>query len=205
MPLPPTVELVCSFSTVETKPLSPFVWVLLKALETFPPGSRPEFDQLAEKLAFKDTHYLNDAWRDVIMFKLCECGEGQKTEPNDNFFFVRRPGPEPIDFEYARITESGLAALNDGFIRNGQPRKRTGEALYFTLRDGSPITHWKAHYEPKETGRLNPPNWADRITEKTIKEALKFQRESEDEHIHENEQIFNLEIHWEESRRVKLD
>ena len=80
MPLPLTVELICSFSTVKTKPLSPFVWVLLKTLNTFPEGNRPEFGQLAEKLAFEDAHYLNEAWSEATDFKLCERGEEQKDE-----------------------------------------------------------------------------------------------------------------------------
>lgn len=202
MPLPSTVELVCSFSTIKTEPLSPFVWLLLKALNTFPAGERPEFDQLAEKLAFRDSNYLSEAWSDTTKYRLCERGDGQPEEPSPRALLFER---ERIDFNYAKISDSGVAALNDGFIQKEPPRVRKGEVLYFALRDGSPITDWKDHYESKEIGSLHRPNWADKITEKTIKETLKFQRESNDEHIQPDEQIFDLVIHWEECRRVKLD
>jgi hypothetical protein len=205
MPLPPTVELVCSFTTVKTAPLSPFVWALLKTLKTFPEGSRPEFNELAEKLAFKDTQYLNDAWTEVTKFKLCERGEGQKDEPIDNRSYLRSFTAEKVDYDYAKITEAGLAAINGGAIQIEAPRKRSGEALYFTLRDGSPITVWKSHYEPKGIGKLDRPKWAEAITENLIIKALGFQRESGDEHIQPDEQLLDLEIHWDESRRVKLD
>lgn len=202
MPLPSTVELVCSFSTVKTEPLSPFVWLLLKTIRTFPEGSRPDFEQLAEKMAFKDHEYLHQAWADVTSFNLCRQSAEQAAavlEHSDVFHRKR------IDFQTAVITQSGTRALEDGFIALNQPRERKGEALYFTLRDGSPITKWKAHYESKEIGSLHRPAWADEITERTISNTLKFQRESEDEHIQPDEQIFDLIIHWEERRRVKLD
>ena len=202
MPLPPTVELICSFSTVATSPLSPFEWLVLKTLNTFPEGNRPEFAELADKMAFKDPHYLNEAWHNVEKSKLCKRGEGQKAATNTRSLLFET---ESIDFNYATIIESGTAALSDGFIRRTPARARTGEALYFSLRDGSPIKGWKAHYEPKEISTLHRPDWADKISEKTIEETLKSQCESQDDHIQPDEHIFDPVIHWEECRRVKLD
>jgi len=205
MPLPSTVELVCSFTTVKTAPLSPFVWALLKTLKTFPEGSRPEFNKLAGKLAFEDEHYLNEAWTEATKFKLCERGEGQTTVPTDDHTYFRSLRAEQVDFNHAKITEAGAAALNNGFIQIEAPRKRSGEALYFTLRDGSPITDWKAHYESKEIGKLDRPKWAGSIADKLVIKALECQRDSADERIEPDEQLLDLRIHWNESRRVKLD
>ena len=202
MPLPPTVELVCSFSTVETVPLSPFVWLLLKTLKAFPEGSRPKFEELAEKMAFKDTHYLSEAWSDATKYRLCGRGDGQPEEPSSRSLLSQR---ERVDFNFAKINQSGNAALNDGFIRKGSPRERKGEALYFSLRDGSPITDWKDHYESKEIGSLARPQWAEEISDKCISKALHFQRIDDTDHIQPTEQIFDLTIDWEECRRVKLD
>lgn len=202
MPLPPTAEIICSFSTIKTEPLSPFVWLLLKTLNSFEDGERPNFQTLSEKLAFKDPRYLELAWDEMIRLKLCERGAGQ-AEPRS--LTERLMFGDSIDYESARITQAGRIALEDGFIRTSDARKRRGEALYFIIRDGSPVTNWKSEYESKEVGPLHRPEWANKLTEATIARALKEQRESLDDHIEPDEQIFDLEIHWKESRRVKLD
>jgi hypothetical protein len=105
--------------------------------------------------------------------------------------------------EIQQIT--GERALADGFIRKGNQRDRKGEALYFALRDKSPITDWKAHYEPKDQGPLKDRKWANGIKEDKITAALFHQRESADDHIQPDEKIFDLQIHWEECRMVKLN
>jgi len=194
MPLPPTAELICSFTTIKTEPLSPFVWLLLKTLNNFGDGDRPDFEILADKLAFKDARYLQQAWNEMIGLKLCE-NEKAREEP--------RSGDS--DYKSARLTQAGKKALEDGFVRIGEPRRREGEALYFIIRDGSPVGNWKASYESKDRGPLDRPKWANKVTEACIAKALKEQRESGDEHIEPDEQIYDLEIHWEDSREVKLD
>lgn len=202
MPLPPTAEIICSFSTLKTEPLSPFVWLLLNVLSRFREEERPDFQSLSRKLAFEDPRYLELAWGELSQFKLCESGNSQA---GPRSLTQRLMFGDSIDYESARLTQAGRTALEDGFIRTGEARRRKGEALYFIIRDGSPVTRWSSEYASKEVGPLHRPEWANKLTEATIAKALKEQRVSPDEHIEPDEQVFDLEIHWEESRRVKLD
>lgn len=203
MPLPPTVELVCSFSTIKTEPLSPFVWLLMKTLSEFSPGCRPEFQALAEKMAFNDAQYLNLAWEEAKQFKLCVSGKPE-VKPAIRYTAYDRLRGDAIDFETAKLTEHGVMALRDGFIRTGEVRKRSEEAVYFLLRDGVHV-EWKSYFEPKYVGSLQRPKWAGEISVDKVAKALASQRESSDERIEPDEQIFDLTIDWDASRRVKLD
>lgn len=204
MPIPPTAELVCSFSTVKTKPMSPFSWLLLKTLQTFECGQRPSFEVLAQKLSFQDTEYLRQAWGELEQFRLCEQGEDSQQTQATSLFKQLTTG-NAIDYAHAKLTGRGEQALDDGFIRVGSVRERTDEVLYFIERDGSPLINWKSHYKPKQAGAFKYPTWARKVTSTSIAKALENQRESSNDHIDPEEEVFDLEIHWDECRRVKLD
>jgi hypothetical protein len=181
-PLPFAAEVLCSFKTVSTAPLSPFVWVLLKTLKTFPRGGRPDWEELATKLAVGEPSFFSAAWVELCDLNLV-----------NNAYF-----PE------ADLRESGEAALVDGFVRNEFPRQRHRERLYFRLNNGEPF-RWRHDLEPKNHARLFKPDWAAQVTEQVIRETLAEQRQSSDEHVQPDEKIYDLEIHWDESSKVKLD
>lgn len=181
-PMPFAAEVVCSFKTVHTAPLSPFVWALLKTLKVFRAGERPSWEELANKLAIGEASFLNDGW-----------AEARNNNLADDAYF-----------NGANVTVEGAQALEDGFIRIGETRCRNKEVVYFRLDDGEPIK-WKETFEAKNLSALLRPKWAAKLNECLIRDALEVQRESPDERIGAGEKIFDLEIHWEESSRVKLD
>lgn len=181
-PLPFAAEVLCSFKTVNTAPLSPFVWVLLKTIKTFPPGERPEWDELAAKLAVGESSFFSAAWGELRSLNLANHSH----------------------FREAGLTEAGEAVLLDGFISNEPPRLRQREKLYFRLNNGE-VFRWRHDLEPKNHQRLSRPCWADQVTEDLIRKTLAEQRQSRDEHVQPNERIHDLEVHWDESSRVKLD
>ncbi|WP_162027793.1 MULTISPECIES: hypothetical protein [unclassified Lentimonas] len=175
----------------------------MKTLKSFESPNRPDFKELAAKMAFKDTAFLTQAWSELEQFKLCESGEGETLSKERSIVQMLMRGTR-VDYEHAKLTGQGEEALRDGFIRVERERRRTAEVLYFIIRDGKPVA-WKNHFESKDLGSLEHPKWANKVNAATISKALKEQRESDDEHIEPDEQVFDLEIHWEESRKVKLD
>jgi hypothetical protein len=181
-PIPAAAEIVCSFKTVTTVPLSPFVWALLKALRTFASGARPSWDDFAAKLAVGEPSFFRAAWSELCDLQLAD---------HD-------------DFHAAELTDDGEVALESGFVRSGEPRSRLREKIYVRLNNGEPI-RWRHDFEAKNHSTLFRPAWADSVTEKLVRKALDEQRESSDEQIDVSEKIYDLEIHWELSSRVKLD
>ncbi len=181
-PMPFAAEVVCSFKTVHTAPLSPFVWALLKTLKVFRAGERPSWEELAIKLAVGEASFFSEGWAETR---------------NNNL-------ADDAYFNGANVTVEGDQALEDGFIRIGETRCRRKEVLYFRFNNGEPI-NWRKDFEAKNRSKLIPPNWANHLNEGLIRDALEVQRESPDERIGAGEKIFDLEIHWEESSRVKLD
>ncbi len=181
-PMPFAAEVICSFKTVRTAPLSPFVWALLKTLKVFKTGERPSWEELATKLAIGEASFFSEGWAEVR--------DSDLTDDDD--------------FAVAEITDEGDQALEDGFIRIGETRCRNKEVVYFRLDDGEPIK-WKETFKAKTLSALLRPKWADHLNDGIIRSALENQRESSDERIELDEKIFDLEIYWEESSRVKLD
>lgn len=181
-PMPFAAEVVCSFKTVRTAPLSPFVWALLKTLKVFEAGKRPGWEDLATKLAIGEASFFSEGWAELLANNLAVDAK----------------------FAVAEITSEGEQSLEDGFIRIGEPRCRTQEVVYFRLDNGEPI-NWKKDFEAKNHSKIIPPKWADKLNEDLIRKALEQQRESTDERIGIDEKMFDLEIHWTASSRVKLD
>ena len=181
-PVPAAAEIVCSFKTVSTAPLSPFVWALLKALKTFDTGTRPSWDELAANLAVGDPSFFSAAWSELCDLHLANLS----------------------DFNSAEITDEGQKALEHGFVQTGPPRSRLCEKLYVRLDNGEPF-RWRHDFQAKNHSPLRPPTWADTVTENLVRKALEEQRESSDERIVDGEKIYDLEIHWSQSFRVKLD
>jgi hypothetical protein len=181
-PMPPVAEVVCSFKTVHTAPLSPFVWALLKTLKVFKSGERPDWERLATKLAIGEASFLCDGWKELLSNNLADHS----------------------DFAVSEISDEGDQALKDGFIRIGEPRCRNNEVLYFRLNNGDPI-NWKKDFKAKNHSELFSPKWGNHLNEQLIRTTLEMQRESPQEHIQEDEKIFDLEIHWKDSSRVILD
>ena len=122
-PMPPVAEVVCSFKTVLTAPLSPFVWALLKTLKVFKAGERPDWERLATKLAIGEASFLRDGWKELLTNNLADHS----------------------DFALAELSSGGVQALKDEFIRIDEPRCRKNEVLYFRLNNGEPI-NWRADF-----------------------------------------------------------
>jgi hypothetical protein len=159
------------------------VWVLLKTLKTFPRGGRPDWEELATKLAVGEPSFFSAAWSELYEQQLADCQ----------------------DFDTAEITDEGKEALECGFVRFGLPRKRHQEKLYLRLDNGEPIS-WQHDFEAKDHSKLfRRPKWANDLNEELVRKALAEQRESTDERIDESDRIYDLKIHWDQSSRVKLD
>jgi hypothetical protein len=180
MDLAPVVQVHCTFRTIRYAPLSPFVWAVLKFVDTFYPRSRPELEVLAGKLSLPDESFLKQAWLEAESSQLISSKYLQS----------------------ATLTKSGKAALRLGFIEVGRYVPRD-EPIYFILGNGKPI-EWKTHYEAKEQGAVEKPKWADRLNEKVLRKALQLQMEAEELTVGPDQKILDAEYHWATAKLVNL-
>jgi hypothetical protein len=174
-------KIVCSFSTVPTAPLSPFVWGILKTLQTFGQGERPSFENLSDKLAVDNASFFSQGWSEAVDSSLVDCD----------------------DFQAASLTERSCAALTDGFIQDGEKRERT-EQLFFKLHNGE-IIEWRHDMQEKAPTHLRPVAWEHKLTEKYIAEAIANQIEDPEDHIKPNEKFTDLNFDWRASKLVRLE
>lgn len=177
----PAVEVSCSYTVVETTPLSPFVWALLRALQVFPSGARPGFEELAIKLNIGELSFVEQAW--------AECLDQDLVSTTIQ------------DFQSAELNSNGHTAIARGYVVVGAPRRREGETLYFRLRDGD-VIKWQAHFTVTEHKSLVKPKWGDGLTEQHLAQAVNAQSGNESRHITAQQRIEFLTIDWAESRQV---
>lgn len=181
MALSLVVKVFCSFTTVPCAPLSPFVWGVLKVLDTFPVRERPQFEEVAEKLSVQDASFISQGWQEAKSAGLVSSDYYQSTE----------------------LSERGRDALEFGFIECGKRQQRE-EPVYFFEGNGKPVP-WQKDYEAKELGAAHKPKWADKLNEGILCKALDLQAEAEELKVMLGERVFDLHFHWDTATRVKLD
>jgi hypothetical protein len=180
MATPPAVKINCSFTVVTCAPLNPFVWGILKTLQIFEPNERPEFVELAENLGIGKPIFFEEGWNEAIRAELVVSE----------------------DFQTASPSESGILALENGFIEID--REERGATLYFLLRDGE-IVKWKSHFNVKNKRDLQrSPKWEKLLTPIYVSEAIREQPEG-NELIKNNQKICDIELNWDDSYEVSLD
>jgi hypothetical protein len=198
----PAIEISCSYTVVDAVPLNPFAWAILRALRDFPVGSRPGFDLLSEKLRIGDASFIEQAWEECVSWGLVIASS---TAPRPEKAEVRhgfRPLIfAPLTFQHAEINQEGEQAMARGYIAQGRPVRRTGEALYFLLFDGA-VVNWRANFSVKGQASAKKPIWADSLTPARITEAIAAQYKDESTHIASNQRIESLSIDWGDSRQV---
>ncbi len=172
MALSSVIEVYCSFTTVPCTPLSPFVWGVLKVLDTFPVRERPQFEEVAKKLSVQDSSFISQGWQEAKSEGLVSSAYYQSTE----------------------LSDLGLAALEFGFIESGK-RQHREEPLYFFEGNGKPVP-WKHDYEVKKQGAAQEPKWVNKLNEKTLSRALDLQAEAEELKIMPQERVFDLQFYW---------
>ena len=180
MAAPPAVEITCSFTVVDCVPLNPFSWALLRTLESFAAGERPDFDELSTRLCVGDSSFFHQAWEELVDLRLVTVRDYQTTD----------------------VAHRGKVARVQGFVSDGEPSRRD-EVLFFLLRDGAPV-QWKNHFVVTQLGLLGRPHWADSITEEKIAQAIVAQVD-ESRQLGENQKITQLDIEWATAQRVQLD
>jgi hypothetical protein len=202
----PAIEISCSYTVVEAVALNPFAWAILRALRDFPVGSRPGFDLLSEKLRIGDTSFIEKAWEECVSWHLVVASPAtpKPDKPEVRHGFLRGfVPPPPLTFQYADIKPEGEQAMSRGYIVQGRPIRRTGEALYFLLRDGA-VVNWKEHFSVAGHSPVPKPKWADSLTPARIAEAIASQFEDESRHIAPNQRLEFVSVDWEESRQVRI-
>lgn len=108
------VPVVCTLSAARR--LTPFHWVLLEALETFPAGSRPSIERLAERLRVGERAFLDEAWRELAGFRAVDAD----------------------GFSSARRGVAGDMALARGWFPAG-PSTLERRPVFFRRDDGEPV------------------------------------------------------------------
>jgi len=103
------IEVPVHYQAVPLRPLSPFHWALLRALQAFAPGRRPDLDELTRRLEIGAPVFLNEAWRDLLGWRTVD---------------------DPI-FAQARLTLEGEEALRAGACPLG-PAVAGSRRLYFS-------------------------------------------------------------------------
>jgi hypothetical protein len=136
---PSFIELPVDFSVVQGRRVSPFHWVLLKALHAFVPGARPDFDLLAERLRILERSFLNRAWAEIRDLKAADDG----------------------NFAQARLTVLGEDALRTRYFTLGEAELRT-QNLHFKKQNGEALQ--TATFEVAVLRALHAkPEWCERI------------------------------------------
>jgi hypothetical protein len=157
------------------------VWGVLKVLDTFPVRTRPQFEEVADKLEVQDSSFISQGWEEAKSAGLVSSQYYQSTE----------------------LSDRGRKALEFGFIECGK-RKEREEPLYFFQGNGQPVP-WKHEYEIKEQGNAQLPKWSDKLNEASLCRALDLQAEVEELKVMPDERVLDVHYHWATAIRVKLD
>lgn len=139
------------FSVATCSRATPFHWALLRTLESFQPGCRPDFTAIAERLHFHEPAFLSQSWTEL-------CSDGAVTS---------------VDFDTAEITDIGTEALRIGFILTS-PADTRRISLVFSVRDGRCI---ERHEFDLVQGSLlrKRPVWANELGLDAILNAMSHQ------------------------------
>lgn len=170
------IEVPVDYSVAACARANPFHWALLKAVQSFPVGSRPSFSEIAERLHFHEPAFLVQAWTE-----LCEDAAVSTTE-----------------FENTDLTEIGTEALRTGYILKSpiDPRRVT---LVFSARGDRCIE--RREFEIVLGARLQrPPVWSNNLNLDAIMNAMSHQMPLQ--LPTDGERIIEFKILWEEAHEA---
>jgi len=176
------IEVPAYFQVVRVRQLSPFQWALLRALEVFTPGVRPELDELTQRLCIGEPVFLNEAWRELL----------------------ERHAVDDAVFPQARLTMEGEEALRTNYFPVGSTVENK-RVIYFTHNGELLSTALIAkHGEPRTAKPLaSPPPWSDATTADQIEHFLRAQIGTE--RIHTDERWHNVRLAWNEALEISRD
>lgn len=172
------VEVPIEFTLAAVEPVGPFRWVLLHALQTFRPGSRPDFAVLAERLCLGERAFLDGAWAAL----------------------TTAAAVDRDDFAHAGITVSGEEILSTGHVIAG-PSELRKVACFFAADDGRIVATASTEIVDLRALRHEVP-WRQELTAKKVAEALALQ--SPENAPRPDERILRFVPDWSAAREVRL-
>lgn len=173
------IEVPVHFQVVRVRQLSPFQWALLRAMQVFVPGLRPELGELTKRLCLGEPIFLNEAWRELL----------------------EQHAVDDAVFPQARLTMEGEEALRTGCFPVGSAVENK-RAICFT-RDGELLSTVliARHGEPRTAKPLAcPPPWSDAITASQIERFLRPQTGAD--RMRTDERWHNVRLAWNEALEV---
>lgn len=170
------VTVMCTVALGRT--LSPFHWVVLRALEVFAPGARPGLDELATRLHVGERAFLDEAWKDVTRWRATD----------DN------------DFAQARVSVSGEEAMGAGWFVIGEPTVRR-HTLYFAKDDGSALRSERFELRVVRDVR-RAPAWSGELTPERVAEALAAQKPGA--RLQPGERMVAVSVEWAGAQEVRV-
>jgi len=174
MPRVPCIEVSVSFSVAECARLTPVAWAMLRALQTFPTGSRPDFTTLSQKLHIFEVSFLDSAWA-----ILCE-----------------HRAVTHHTFDMAEPTSVGLNALKTNYFLLSQQEDRV--ASIYLGRDGNRSVESSEFDLEVDSRKFTIPAWAGSHEKERLIDALKHQ--SPDKLPSAGENILDWKFDWENAR-----
>ena len=171
------IELAIDCTRAPCRTFNPFHWALLRAVELFPPGARPGFDELSLRLRIGERAFLDEAWKDVL----------------------RHRATDDDDFVQARLSVAGGEAMRTGRFVLGEPVVRR-HVLYFRSTDGGVLRIEKFEFSVVRDVR-RPPSWGLALTTDRIADALSVQKPQEG--LQPGEQILEFSADWSSAQEVR--
>lgn len=170
------IEVPVHYRAVPVRPLSPFHWALLRALQTFAPGRRPDLDELTRRLEIGVPAFLNEAWRDLLGWRTVD---------------------DPI-FAQARLTLEGEEALREGACPLGAAVAGS-RRLYFSS-EGAWLVPARAGTARLVAPLNTLPAWSGQVT---AREAERFFRTTAGaDPVRADERWQGVRLAWAEARVV---
>lgn len=142
------IELPVLCSLVSVRRANPFHWALLRALQVFPAGQRPELEELAIRLRIGEVAFLSEAWRELLAHHAAD----------------------DADFGQASITLEGLEALRLDHLPTGSSEERLLTLLFSA--DGKLLQASRAERQGEPQPLSEPPSWADALTADFVANSL---------------------------------
>lgn len=171
------IEVAVDCTLAPCRRLNPFHWALLRALEVFAPGTRPGFDELAQRLRVGERAFLDEAWKEIRGYRATDDG----------------------DFAQARLSVAGEEAMHAGWFVIGPAAVRR-HTLYFNKADGSPLRAERFEFKAVRDVR-RPPVWATGLTMERVVEALELQKPRE--RLQPGERVVAISADWADAQEVR--
>lgn len=168
------IEVPVRYQTVRLRRLNPFHWVLLRTLQVFGPGARPDLDELTKRLCIGEQVFLNEAWRELLAWHAVD----------------------DAVFSQARLTMEGKTALQEGLIPFETAEEKS-RPIYFTS-EGEPLS--PAKRGDVQTAKLlnGLPPWSSNVTPSQIEQFL----QAEAGERRSDERWQSIRLAWEDARTV---